>query len=125
MTAAVQIALVASVFIVAAGVLGISLANAKNTRKGQIETLYEKENHALAQALQRQETENLRLQQKVDALAQANSVLQETVSGTMAVKELRVEMAREEGMRREEHQTQIALLKDLIAQVRQARGTIQ
>lgn len=124
MNVAVQIALIASVFIVAAGVLGISLANARNTQKGQIETLYEKENKALAQALGRQETENIRLQQKVDALGQANGVLQQTVSGTMAVKELAKEIAREEAARRAEHETQLVLLKDLIAVIRQNRGEL-
>lgn len=124
MNLAVQIALIAGVFIAAASVLGISLANAKNAQKGQVESLYEKENRALAQALQRQEQESLRLQQKVDALSQANSVLQQTVSGTMAVKELAKEIAREETARREEHATFLVLVKDLIAQVRQARGEI-
>lgn len=124
MNIAVQVALIASVFIVAAGVLGVSLANARNAQKSQIDSLYEKENEALGKALSRQETENIRLQQKVDALGQANQVLQQTVSGTMAVKELAKEIAREESARRIEHETQLALLKDLIAVVRQARGTI-
>lgn len=124
MNLAVQISLIASVFIVAAGVLGVSLANARNAQKSQVDALYEKENKALAQALQRQETENIRLQQKVDALGQANATLQETVSGTLAVKELAKEIAREEAARREEHQTQQILLKDIIAELRQSRGAI-
>lgn len=124
MNLAVQIALVASVFIVAAGVLGVSLANARNAQKTQVDSLYERENEALSKALQRQEQENLRLQQKVDAVSQANQVLQQTVSGTMAVKELAKEVAREETARREEHTMMLVLIKDLIAQFRQGRGEI-
>lgn len=124
MNIAVQIALIASVFIVAAGVLGVSLANARNAQKSQVNSLYERENEALGKALQRQEQENIRLQQKVDGLAQANQVLQQTVSGTMAVKELAKEIQREEALRREEHAAHTILLKDLIAQIRQSRGKI-
>lgn len=121
---AVQIALIASVFIVAAGVIGISLANAKNSQKGQIETLYEKENKALGQALARQEQENARLVTKVETLATSNAVLQETVSGTAAVKQLAKDIADEEHKRQEEHATMMILLKDLIAEFRQSRGAI-
>ncbi len=124
MTAATQIALVASVVIVAAGVLGIALANARNSQKNQIETLYEKENKALGQALSRQEQENARLLAKVESLAQANAVLQETVSGTTAVRQLAKEIADEEHKRQEEHQTMMVLLKDVIAELRQSRGAI-
>lgn len=125
MNLAVQIALIASVFIVAAGVLGISLANAKNSQKGQTEALYEKENRALGQANSRLENEVLRLQTKVDALTQANIVLQETVSGAEAVKALRIDMVREEQSRRDEHGAMMMLMKDLIAQLRGRRGEIQ
>lgn len=124
MTLVTQVTLVISVVLVAAGVVGIALANARNAQKGQIESLYEKENRAYRDALARQEQENLRLQQKVDSLGQANATLQETVSGTLAVKELAKEIAREESARREEHQTQQILLKDIIAELRQSRGAI-
>lgn len=109
----------------AAGVLGISLANAKNSQKGQTEALYEKENRALGQANSRLENEVLRLQTKVDALTQANIVLQETVSGAEAVKALRIDMVREEQSRRDEHGAMMMLMKDLIAQLRGRRGEIQ
>jgi len=121
---ATQIALVASVVIVAAGILGIALANARNSQKGQIESLYEKENKALGQALARQEQESARLLTKVEALANANAVLQETVSGTSAVRALAQEIASEEHKRQEEHATMMVLLKDLIAEMRQSRGAI-
>lgn len=124
MTTAVQIALIASVVIVAAGVLGISWANARNNQKTQIDTLYERENEALGKALNRQEQENARLLVKVESLAQANTVLQETVSGTAAIKALAREIAEEESKRREEHLTQMTLLKDIIAELRQSRGAI-
>jgi len=120
----VQIALVTSVFIVAAGVLGISLANARNSQKGQIEALYEKENKALGQALARQEQESARLLAKVETLTQANTVLQETVSGTEAVRKLALELASEEKKRQEEHATMMILLKDVIAELRQSRGAL-
>lgn len=124
MNVVVQVSLIASVVIVAAGVLGISWANARNSQKTQIETLYEKENKALGLALARQEQETARLQTKVEALAQANAVLQETVSGTSAVKQLALEIAGEEKKRQEEHSTMMILLKDLIAEFRQSRGAI-
>lgn len=124
MTLFVQLALVASVVIVAAGILGISWANARNTQKGQIESLYERENKALGQALQRQEQESARLLAKVEALANANSVLQETVSGTEAVKKLAMEIAVEEKKRQEEHAVMQILLKDVIAELRQSRGAL-
>ena len=124
MTALTQIALVASVVIVAAGILGISWANARNTQKGQIESLYERENKALAQALTRQEQESARLLAKVEALANANSVLQETVSGTEAVRKLAQEIAVEEKKRQEEHAVMQILLKDVIAELRQSRGAL-
>jgi len=124
LTTAVQIALIASVVIVAAGVLGISWANARNNQKTQIDTLYERENEALGKALNRQEQENARLLVKVESLAQANTVLQETVSGTAAIKALAREIAEEESKRREEHLTQMTLLKDIIAELRQSRGAI-
>lgn len=124
MNVVVQIALVASVFIVAAGVLGISLANARNSQKGQTEALYERENKALGQALNRQEQENARLLTKVEALATSNTVLQETVSGTKAVRELAREIADEERKRQEEHQMMQILLKDIIAELRQSRGAL-
>jgi hypothetical protein len=121
---AVQIALIASVFIVAAGVLGISWANARNSQKSQIDSLYQRENEALGKALARQEQENTRLLTKIESLAQANAVLQETVSGTKAVKQLATEIADDERTRQEEHQVMMVLLKDLIAEFRQSRGTI-
>ena len=43
----------------------------------------------------------------------------------MAVNELANELAREESQRREEHQTQIMLLKDIVAELRKGRGAIQ
>lgn len=124
MTLVVQIALVTSVFIVAAGVLGISLANAKNARKTQIDSLYERENKALGQALARQEDENARLITRMEALANSNTVLQETMSGTTAVRQLAQEIATEEKKRQEEHSALMILMKDLIAEFRQSRGAI-
>lgn len=124
MTAAVQIALIASVFIVAAGVLGVSLANARNAQKTQIDSLYERENKALSQALTRQEQESARLLAKVETLANANTVLQETVSGTEAVRKLAQEIASEEKKRQQEHEVMQILLKDVIAELRQSRGAL-
>lgn len=124
MTLLVQVALVASVFIVAAGVLGISWANARNSQKSQIDSLYERENKALGEALARQEKEATRLQTKVEALANANAVLQETVSGTEAIKKLAIEIAAEEKKRQEEHAVMQILLKDVIAELRQSRGAL-
>lgn len=73
---------------------------------------------------QRFEAENLRLTSKLDTLTQANAVLQETVSGAAAVRALAEDIAHEERARRDEHQTQIILLKDIIAEIRQSRGAI-
>lgn len=103
---------------------GIAWAVFKTSARTNTAALFERENDALTKALTRQETENLRLQTKVDALANANAVLQETVSGTLAVKELAKEIQREEAARREEHQTALVLLKDIIAEIRQSRGAI-
>lgn len=104
--------------------LGVAYAITRTSAKTQTESIYEKENQALGKALSRQEQENVRLQTKVDALANANAVLQETVSGTIAIKELAKEITREETERRNEHQTQMILLKDIIAELRQSRGEI-
>lgn len=124
MSAIAQIALIASVVIVAAGVLGIALANAKNSQKSQIDSLYERENKALGTALQRQEIENQRLVDKYDEIAKANLVLQSTVSGAEEVRKLALEITSEEKKRQEEHHTMMVLLKDLIAEFRQSRGAI-
>jgi hypothetical protein len=120
----VQVALIASVFIVAAGVLGVSLANARNAQKSQVDALYEKENSALRLALDRQEGENQRISVKYDEIAKANLVLQSTVSGAEEVRKLAVEIASEEKKRQEEHATMMILLKDLIAEFRNSRGAI-
>lgn len=124
MNVAVQIALIASVFIVAAGVLGVSLANARNAQKSQVDALYEKENSALRLALDRQEGENQRISVKYDEIAKANLVLQSTVSGAEEVRKLAVEIAGEEKKRQEEHQVMMVLIKDLIAEFRNSRGAI-
>lgn len=124
MTVAVQIAVIASVLIVAAGVLGIALANARNNQRSQTEALYQKENEALGKALARQEQENNRLLSKYEEIGQANLILQQTVSGAEEVKKLAKEIANEEKKRQEEHATMMVLLKDVIAELRQARGAI-
>lgn len=124
MNVVVQVALIASVFIVAAGVLGVSLANARNAQKSQVDALYEKENSALRLALDRQEGENQRISVKYDEIAKANLVLQSTVSGAEEVRKLAVEIASEEKKRQEEHATMMILLKDLIAEFRNSRGAI-
>jgi len=113
-----------SLVLAIAGGLGVSYAVFRSSSKTNTIDLFAKENDALTKALTRQESENLRLQTKVDALANANAVLQETVSGTLAVKELAKEIAREEAQRREEHAAALVLLKDIIAELRQARGAI-
>jgi septal ring factor EnvC (AmiA/AmiB activator) len=119
-----QAAFIASVIVVVAGVLGISWANARNSQKSQIDSLYERENKALGQALQRQEQENARLLTKYEEIAQANLVLQETVSGTEAIRRLATEIAAEEKKRQEEHAVMQVLLKDVIAELRQSRGAL-
>lgn len=124
MNIAVQVALIASVFIVAAGVIGVALANAHNSKKSQVDALYEKENAALRLALDRQEGENQRISVKYDEIAKANLVLQSTVSGAEEVRKLAQEIASEEKKRQEEHATMMILLKDLIAEFRQSRGAI-
>lgn len=124
MTAATQIALIASVLFVAAGVLGISWANARNSQKSQIESLYEKENKALGLALDRSERRVVQLELALEKAADKASVLEQTVSGSDEVKKLRMDMAAQEQKRGEEHNTMMVLLKDLIAQFRQTRGEI-
>lgn len=124
MNVAVQIALIASVVIVAAGVLGISWANARNSQKTQIESLYEKENKALGLALDRSERRVVQLELALEKAVDKAAVLEQTVSGTDEVKKLRMDMAGQEQKRGEEHQSMMVLLKDLIAQFRQTRGEI-
>jgi hypothetical protein len=122
---AVQVALIASVFIVAAGVLGISWANARNSQKTQIESLYEKENKALGLALDRSERRVVQLELALEKAVDKAAVLEQTVSGTDEVKKLRLDMAAQEQKRGEEHGAMMMLLKDLIAQWRNKRGEIQ
>ena len=124
MSTALQVTLIFAAVLGVSVTIGVAYAVTRSSARNQTQEIYERENDALTKALARQDQENLRLQQKVDALSQANSVLQQTVSGTMAVKELAKEIAREEALRREEHQTMQILLKDLIAAFRNARGEI-
>lgn len=99
---------------------GVTRASARSTRLDWAN----RELDMVNKSNQRLEAEANRLQSKVDTLVQANAVLQETVSGAAAVKNLAVEIAREERARREEHQTQMTLLKDIIAEIRGSRGAI-
>lgn len=124
MSTAAQVALVISVVIAVASVLGVAWAIARTSAKTQTDTLYEKENTILGKALARAETEVGRLQAKTDTLQNTVTVLEGTVSGSEAVKKLAAEIAAEEGKRREEHQTMMVLLKDIIAELRQSRGAI-
>lgn len=124
MSTALQVTLIFAAIIGVAVTLGVAYAVTRSAARSQTQEIYERENEALTKALGRQEQENLRLQQKTDALAQANAVLQQTVSGTIAVKELAKEIQREEAARREEHQVQMTLLKDVLAQLRSGRGEI-
>jgi hypothetical protein len=105
--------------------LGIAYSVFRSTARTNTTLLYERENDALTKALLRQEAESVRLQTKVETLVNTNAVLQETVSGAAAVRTLAVEIQREETARRDEHQIMMALLKDVIATIRQARGTLQ
>jgi hypothetical protein len=118
------IAIVVTAVVSTAAALGIAYAVFKSTARTNVQELYARENEALGKALARQEAENARLMAKVDTLANTNAVLQETVSGAAAVRELALEIRREEALRREEHQTALVLLKDIIAEMRQARGAI-
>ncbi|MCA1842349.1 MAG: hypothetical protein LC792_04010 [Actinobacteria bacterium] len=128
MTLFVQIALVASVFIVGAGVLGISLANAKNNQRSQTEALYEKENKALGQALDRSERRVVQLELELSNSVQRISVLEDTVSGAEEIKKLRAEWKSEwdtsEERRKVEHDSMMMLLKDNIAMWRNKRGEL-
>lgn len=121
---AVQIALIASVFIVAAGVLGVSLANARNAQKTQVDSLYERENDALNKALARSEREVQRLQTELEKASDKVRILEGTVSGAEEVKRLRVELTAVELRRREDYEAMMVLLKDVIAQWRNKRGEI-
>lgn len=125
MTIFVQLAVIASVVIVATGILGISWANARNTQKGQIESLYEKENKALGLALDRSERRVVQLELAIEKAVERAAVLEQTVSGVDEVKKLRAEIGVHEQKRREEHDTMMMLLKDIIAQWRNKRGEIQ
>jgi hypothetical protein len=119
------IAIIITAVLAVATALGLAYAVFRSTARTNTTLLYERENEALTKALTRQEAESVRLQTKVETLVNTNAVLQETVSGAQAVRTLAVEIQREEAARREEHKVMMELLKDLIAQFRQARGTIQ
>lgn len=117
--------ILAGVLVSVATALGLAFAIFKSTARNNTALLYERENDALTKALTRQEAESLRLQTKVETLVNTNAVLQETVSGAAAVRTLAVEIQREEAARRDEHKIMMELLKDMIATIRQQRGTIQ
>ena len=97
---------------------GVFRASARSTR---IEWA-DREQAMLTRANARLEGEVTRLQSKTDTLTQHNQVLQEMVTNAAAVKSLAEDIAREERMRREEHQAQLTLIKDLLAEMRRARG---
>jgi hypothetical protein len=118
------LALLATALVSVAAALGIAYAVFKSSARTNIAELYERENDALSKALARQEAEGVRLQTKVETLANTNAVLQETVSGAAAVRTLATEIARDESARREEHAAMMMLLKDLVAIIRRERGEI-
>jgi hypothetical protein len=119
------IAIIITAVLAVATALGLAYAVFRSTARTNTTLLYERENDALTKALLRQEAEATRLATKVETLTNTNAVLQETVSGAAAVRTLAVEIQREEAARREEHKAMMMLLKDIIAEIRQARGTIQ
>ena len=124
MSTALQVTLIFAAVIGVAVTLGVAYAVTRSSARTQTEAIYEKENRALGQALQRQEAENQRLVDKYEEIAKANLVLQSTVSGAEEVRKLGAEIVAEERKRQEEHATMTILLKDVIAELRQARGAI-
>lgn len=113
-----------SVLLAISGAMGIAYAVFRTSAKTNTVELYARENTILTQANTRHESAEARLQAKVDSLTQANLTLQETVSGTAAVRHLASEIAREENARREEHMVMQTLLKDIISELRQSRGAL-
>lgn len=107
-----------------AGALGVAWAafrTAADTKRRELDRDYIV---ALERANQSNEKELGRLAAKVDSLTTANLVLQETVSGSAAVKELADKIAKEESYRREEHMVHMTILKDILAQLKNQRGAI-
>ncbi|MGH9005580.1 MAG: hypothetical protein ACRDYV_20835 [Acidimicrobiia bacterium] len=104
--------------------LGVAYSVARSAARDKDTEDLSRRNEVLDRALTRSETERTRIETKLDTVMNANAVLQETVSGTAAVKHLAEEIRREESARREEHLTQMTLLKDIIAQLKDSRGAI-
>jgi hypothetical protein len=84
--------------------------------------MYEAENEILGKINHRLETEVNRLQARVDTQEVALAALRETITQKAEVSRLLEEFRREEQERRTEHQTLLVLLKDILGQLKNARG---
>ena len=113
-----------SALLATAGVLGIAYAVFRSSASTKTCDLYKAENEILGKANARWEAEVARLQTKVDALSNANMVLQETVSGREELRRLAEEGRVAEQERRAEHAAIQMLLKDILAQLKTQRGVI-
>lgn len=107
-----------------AGALGAAWAvfrSAADNRRKELDRDYIE---ALERTVNTAQSENKRLEAKLDSIQTANLVLQETVSGAAAVRTLAENIAVEEAQRREEHMVHMTLLKDILAQLKDQRGAI-
>jgi hypothetical protein len=119
-----QVILAIGLVLSLAGTLGVAFAVFKSATVTKTIELLETENTALSKSVTRQQADLTLLQDRVGQLEQANNVLKNIVTGRSEIEALSAHVKAEEQSRREEHQTMLVLLKDLIAQFRNARGEI-
>lgn len=120
-TAIIALAAVAAL----AAALGTAWAVARTAKKTKTEEMYAAENEILGKINHRLESEVNRLHAKVDTQEVAITSLKEAVTQRAEVARLMEEFHREEIERRDEHQAIVVLLKDILAQMKHNRGTIQ
>lgn len=121
---AAQLVLVIGVLLAVAGTLGVTWAVFRASAASKTIELYQAENEVMGKMNHRLESEVTRLQTKVDTQASSLQALQETVTQRADVQQLMSEMRVAERERREEHEAQMMLLKDVVAQLKARRGEI-
>jgi hypothetical protein len=121
MTPTAYLLALAALMAVAAAV-GTAWGVARTAKKTKTEEMYAAENEIMGKINHRLENEVTRLQSKVDTQEVALSSLREAVTQRAEVSRLMEELHKEERHRREEHEAVIVLLKDILGQLKNARG---
>lgn len=119
-----QVVFIVGVLLAIAGTLGITWAVFRTSAAAKTIELYQAENEVMGKMNHRLESEVARLQTKVDTQQASMQALQETVTQRADVAQLMTEIRKAENERREEHGVHMTLLKDILAQMKNARGAI-